>query len=115
MHISLHRLMTMRQIIANRQAQRMPTPRAIWIVPRPQEWWDHMDRTLDQKTWKEHFRINRDTFDMLVHLLGPHIERQPTHFREVMSSIKFALNLWVYVMHVPFKNPFVVIYLTITI
>ena len=67
-----------------------------WVLEGPQFWFEQM--VLNQYTdniWREHFRISRETFQFLCHLVGPHLVRQDTNMRRAIPAEKrIAVALW---------------------
>ena len=47
---------------------------------RGAEWWDTKYRESSPEEFKKSMRINRDTFNIILHHTKPHIEKQPTNF-----------------------------------
>ena len=56
--------------------------RRFWSLPRPQQWFDMLlsRRDLDF-WWKEHFRINRNTFMAISDLVRPYMTTENNNFR----------------------------------
>lgn len=68
----------------------------VWFYPRPQYWFEQLlnDRNQDH-LWKEHFRVNRNTFNFICGVVGPQIRKQNTVFRQAISIEKrVAIALW---------------------
>ena len=57
--------------------------RRLWVQPRVQNWWDMYKDCNDDKLWRSHFRMNLDTFNFILRIVGPCVIRQRTRFREV--------------------------------
>ena len=56
-----------------------------WVFPRPQNWFQTLLNSRALEFWfKENFRVSRQTFDHICHLVGPNLERQNTRFREAI-------------------------------
>lgn len=82
-------------IHANQRRNRVRRAR-IWCYPRPQFWFEQLlnDRTQDH-LWKEHFRVNRNTFAYICGVVGPDMRKQNTIFRQAISVEKrVAIALW---------------------
>ena len=56
--------------------------RRYWTLPRPQGWFDLLlaRRDLDW-WWKDHFRVNRDTFMKIVEMVRPFMTTRSNNFR----------------------------------
>ena len=70
--------------------------RRAWVWPRPQNYLEELlvNREMDHQ-WKEHFRVNRDTFKFLCQTLSNDIQRQDTQFRNAVPVWKrVATALW---------------------
>jgi hypothetical protein len=67
-----------------------------WTLPRPQfGWFELMFQDESQSQyWKEHFRMQKDTFRRLVNLVAPEISKQNTRLRMPISTPKLAIALW---------------------
>lgn len=71
--------------------------RRFWTLPRPQIGWFEIQLNSASQTmyWKEHFRMRKDTFQQLVALVGPELERENTRFRQAVPvSKRVAISLW---------------------
>lgn len=79
--------------LAHRRRRR---PRRAWVWPRPQSYLEELlvNREIDHQ-WKEHFRVNRDTFRFLCQILANDIQKQDTQFRNAVPVWKrVATALW---------------------
>lgn len=79
-----------------RRNVRARNPRRIWVLPRPQLWFQQLlnDRALDH-WWKENFRVSRATFEYICQLVGPALRRQDTHMRDAIPIEKrVGASLW---------------------
>ena len=79
-----------------RRNVRARNPRRIWVLPRPQLWFQQLlnDRALDH-WWKEVFRVSRATFEYICQLVGPALRRQDTHMRDAIPIEKrVGASLW---------------------
>ena len=73
-----------------------PQKRRAWIYPRLQLYFEELliNRELKHQ-WKEHFRVNRNTFDFICHLVSNEIQKQNTQFRQAVPVVKrVATSLW---------------------
>ena len=68
------------------------------VFPRPQNWFQTLLNSRALEFWfKENFRVSRQTFDHICHLVGPNLERQNTRFREAIPlQLPSVLQLIVY-------------------
>ena len=69
-----------------------------WILPRPVESWFEIhfhDRTIPAEYFRQQLRMDRETFQTLVGILGPWLTRQNTRFRNCISPEK-VLVLGIY-------------------
>ncbi|XP_031557719.1 protein ANTAGONIST OF LIKE HETEROCHROMATIN PROTEIN 1-like [Actinia tenebrosa] len=67
-----------------------------WVYPRPQFWFEELlnNRNLDH-LWREHFRVNRNTFDFICGIVGPYMSKQDTILRQAIPVEKrVAIALW---------------------
>ncbi|CAF2206379.1 unnamed protein product [Rotaria magnacalcarata] len=62
--------------------------RSIWSKPKSTQWFDEIFPQMDGRDFKEHFRVNRSTFNFLVKELGPHICKMTTTMRDPISVVK---------------------------
>ena len=71
-------------------------PRTIWAVPRDQRWFDQAyDNNAVAHFWKSDFRMRKETFEQVVELVRPYIEREDTVFRTAIPVPKrVAIALW---------------------
>ena len=70
--------------------------RRAWVWPRPQNYFEELllIRENDHQ-WKEHFRVNRDTFRFICQTLAIDIQKQDTQFRDAIPVPKrVATALW---------------------
>ena len=70
--------------------------RRAWVWPRPQNYFEELllNREIDHQ-WKEHFRVNRDTFRFICQTLAIDIQKQDTQFRDAIPVPKrVATALW---------------------
>lgn len=87
-----NRIMLMqRQLNQGRRYQRR-----FWTVPRPQLWFDDMLQNRNEdRFWREHFRISRNTFQFICNLVRPELTRQDTTMRQAIAVEKrVAVALW---------------------
>ena len=79
-----------------RRNVRACNPRRMWVLPRPQLWFQQLlnDRVLDH-WWKENFRVSRARFEYICQLVGPALRRQDTHMRDAIPIEKrVGASLW---------------------
>ncbi|XP_054846385.1 putative nuclease HARBI1 [Eublepharis macularius] len=71
-------------------------PRKCWVTAKSQDWWDRIVLcTWDDEEWIECFRMTRATFEYLVRILRPRLERQKTKFRDPITVEKrVAVAIW---------------------
>lgn len=80
-------------------------PRTVWVRQRTTAVWDEMWLTLEADRWREHFRVNRDTFLFLVNRLTPTLQRNNTRLRQAVSVEKrIAIALWRMATNVEFRT-----------
>ena len=62
--------------------------RRAWVWPRPQNYFEELllNREIDHQ-WKEHFRVNRDTFRFICQTLAIDIQKQDTQFQSCQPSL----------------------------
>ena len=76
-------------ITLNRRARRRRLRRLrripyAWTVPRPLNSWFELhyhDRTIPEEYFRQQLRMKKDTFDVVLNLLGYRLVRQDTRFR----------------------------------
>ena len=80
-----------------RRLRRRNNPYA-WTVPRPINSWFELhynDPNIPDDYFRKQLRLRRDTFDILLQLLGPRMVRQDTRLREAITPEKvLALALY---------------------
>ena len=90
-------------ITLNRRARRRRLRRLrripyAWTVPRPLNSWFELhchDRTIPEEYFRQQLRMKKDTFDVVLNLLGYRLVRQDTRFRDAIPSEKvLALGLY---------------------
>ncbi|XP_067139320.1 uncharacterized protein [Centruroides vittatus] len=64
----------------------LPSDR-IWKIPRNQQWWEECVPAMDEVSWRENFRVSRETFNFLCAAL-PEMKRNNTHLRRCISTEK---------------------------
>ena len=83
--------------VAERAGDRNWMRRRRWTLPRPRFGWFEMilaDNSLSHY-WKEHFRMQKETFTRLVNLVAPEMDRRTTGMLEAISTLKQgAIALW---------------------
>ena len=78
-----------------------------WTIPRPAEsWFDihYNDPTIPQEYFRQQLRVNRNTFETILHILGQRLERRNTRFRNCLPPAKvLALGLYrlAHGIHIP--------------
>ena len=69
-----------------------------WTIPRPAEsWFDihYNDPTIPQEYFRQQLRVNKNTFEIIRHILGPRLARQNSKFRDCLPPQKvLALGLY---------------------
>ncbi len=85
--------------------QQQQVQRIVWVKPRTTAVWDEMVRNLNNDEWKEHFRVKRDTFQLICELLRPKLAKRNTRFRQSISVDKgVAIALWRMATNVEFRT-----------
>ncbi|XP_054843715.1 putative nuclease HARBI1 [Eublepharis macularius] len=71
-------------------------PRKQWVTEKSQDWWERIVlRCWEEQDWLECFRMTRETFEHIVCILRPRLERQETSFRQPVSVEKrVAVAIW---------------------
>ena len=79
-----------------RRARRHRNPPQVWVYPRNQHWFEEIIRNpAMHRFWKEHFRINLDSFQELCRVLAPQMMKRDTRFRAAVPLEKrVAIGLW---------------------
>ena len=57
------------------------TRRSIWSFKKSEKWWAHIVPNMNDKQFKENFRVERSTFYSLVKQIGPFLEKLNTNYR----------------------------------
>ena len=75
------------------------TPRRFWMIDYGQDWfqrlWQNRNQPIYQMFWKQEFRFQTETFEYIVNLLRPSIQKQNTFWREAITVEKrIALAIW---------------------
>ena len=63
----------------------------MWVLPKPVESWfeiNYHNRTLPDTVFRKKMRMDRETFDRLLNVLGPSITRQDTMMRDCIPPEK---------------------------
>ena len=70
--------------------------RQVWVYPRNQHWFEEIIRNPSMhRFWKEHFRMNLDSFQELCRVLSPVMAKRDTRFRAAVPLEKrVAIGLW---------------------
>jgi len=83
---------------ARRRRRRMRTAPYAWRINRPQEsCFDvyYNDLTVPDESFKELLRVNRGTFDVILNILAPRLNRQNSMFRDCLPPSKvLAIGLY---------------------
>ncbi|XP_020907305.1 protein ANTAGONIST OF LIKE HETEROCHROMATIN PROTEIN 1-like [Exaiptasia diaphana] len=83
---------------ARRRFHRMRIAPYAWRINRPQEsCFDvyYNDLTVPDSTFKELLRVNRATFDVILNILGPRLQRQNSIFRDcIPPSTVLAIGIY---------------------
>ena len=81
-----------------RRCRRVRNRPYTWTIPRPAEsWFDihYNDPTIPQEYFRQQLRVNRNTFETILHILGQRLERRNTRFRNCLPPAKvLALGLY---------------------
>ena len=70
--------------------------RQFWMIPRPQFWFEEVWRNavLDMY-WHRYFRMRKETFEGIVQLVSPQVQRQDTQLRSAIPIQKcVAIAVW---------------------
>lgn len=63
-------------------------PRSVWSLKKNDEWWSTIVPTMNDRQFKENFRLQRTTFTQLIQQVGPHLRRADTVFRRAIPIEK---------------------------
>ena len=81
-----------------RRCRRVRNRPYTWTILRPAEsWFDihYNDPTIPQEYFRQQLRVNRNTFETILHILGQRLERRNTRFRNCLPPAKvLALGLY---------------------
>lgn len=68
----------------------------VWVYPRNEHWFEEIIRNpAMHRFWKEHFRMNLDSFQEFCRVLSPLMLKRDTHFRAAVPLEKrVAIGLW---------------------
>jgi len=67
----------------------------LWAIPKSTDWYNNIFPILDEKRFKEHFRITRNTFNRLVEDLYPYLVGEDSNFRcAIPVEKKVAIGLF---------------------
>lgn len=85
-----------RRLRNNQGCRRQYRAKLAWVYNRPQFWFEGLYHNRNEDhLWREHFRVNRNTFDYICGLVRPYIVRQDTLLRESIPVEKrVAIALW---------------------
>lgn len=81
-HIALNR-----NLVA-RNARRRQRFQPYWMLPRPQNSWfeiHYNDRNIREDYFRRQMRMGRNTFDLLLNVLRPYVQREDTRLRKCIS------------------------------
>ncbi|XP_065134336.1 uncharacterized protein [Paramisgurnus dabryanus] len=73
--------------------------RRTWVIPRMQGkvFWDSVLNNFNEEMWKEHFRMSRESFEYVLQLVKPTLERKTTGWRKPLEPrLRLAVVLWWY-------------------
>ena len=75
------------------------TPRRVCMIDYGQDWfqqlWQNRNQLIHQKFWKWEFQLQTETFEYIVNLLQPSIEKQNTFWQEAITIEKrIAVAIW---------------------
>ncbi|XP_012565238.2 uncharacterized protein LOC105849411 [Hydra vulgaris] len=62
--------------------------RKVWVRPKSSQCFNEIFTQMEECEFKEHFRVNRNTFNFLVNELHPHLGKTTTTMREPLSLVK---------------------------
>nr|XP_047143386.1 uncharacterized protein LOC124817410 [Hydra vulgaris]XP_047143387.1 uncharacterized protein LOC124817410 [Hydra vulgaris]XP_047143388.1 uncharacterized protein LOC124817410 [Hydra vulgaris] len=62
--------------------------RKVWVRPKSSQWFNEIFTQMEECEFKEHFRVNRNTFNFLVNKLHPHLGKTTKTMREPISVVK---------------------------
>lgn len=84
------------KILAQIKQQNVQRGRRAWVLPRPQNWFKNLlTSPAVDFLWKEHFRVSRETFELLCELVRVKLQKQQTRFRVPVSlKERVGLALW---------------------
>ena len=74
-----------------RRLRRMRGGPHTWTIPQPAESWcdiHYNDPTIPQEYFHQQLRVNKNTFEIIRHLLGPRLARQNLKFRDCLPPQK---------------------------
>ena len=78
------------------QNESLQLHRTTWVHPKPQHYFEELlvNNQLDFQ-WKLHFRVDRETFEFICHLVAPDKQREDTNFSvAVLVAKRVAASLW---------------------
>ena len=68
-----------------------------WTIPPPAESWFNIhynDPTIPQEYFRQQLRVNRNTFETILHILGPRLERRNTRFMHRVIAAEVVKTHW---------------------
>lgn len=81
-----------------RHLRRVRVAPYMWTIPRPPESWfeiHYNDPTVPQEYFRQQLRVYKNTFEIILHILGPRLERRNSRFRNCLPPEKvLALGLY---------------------
>ena len=81
-----------------RHLRRVRVAPYMWTIPRPPESWfeiHYNDPTVPQEYFRQQLRVYKNTFQIVIHILGPRLERRNSRFRNCLPPEKvLALGLY---------------------
>lgn len=80
----------------NRRNNRRWRQKTAWVYERPQFWFEQLlNNRSEDHLWREHFRVNRNTFEYICGLVRPYMTKQDTLLRNAISVEKRVdIALW---------------------
>ena len=83
-------------VYARRKKRRQRLPRRAWAWERNQFWSESLlAGNFVDEWWKENFRLSRETFNYIVEIVRPEMERADTNMKTVIPvHTRVAVALW---------------------
>ena len=74
-----------------RHLRRVRVAPYMWTIPRPPKSWfeiHYNDPTVPQEYFRQQLRVYKNTFEIILHILGPRLERRNSRFRNCLPPEK---------------------------